>query len=136
MFDISSPTVYIPTIFLMIVGSFISVLYRDAKKNTREHTWELPYFGEIALSMNYLNRNILEDGRFCYRQNVDPEITYDNTVYNSLRHAGTLYSMYLYETMGLENKFHDNRILSSKYFINRYLKKLEDNKYVMTNLPN
>ena len=135
MFDISSPTVYIPTIFLMIVGAFISVLYRDAKKNTREHTWELPYFSEIALSMNYINRNILEDGRFCYRQNVDPEVTYDNTIYNSLRHAGTLYAMYLYETMGLETKFHDNRILASKYFIDRYLKKIDDDKYVVVSYP-
>jgi hypothetical protein len=135
MFDLSSPTVYIPTIFLMIVGGFISVLYRDAKKNTREHTWELPYFSEIALSMNYINRNILEDGRFCYRNNVDPEITYDNTVYNSLRHAGTLYSMYLYEKLGLEMKFHDNRILASKYFIDRYLKKIDDDKYVVISYP-
>ena len=134
MFDLSSPTVYIPTIFLMIVGGFISVLYRDAKKNTREHTWELPYFSEIALSMNYINRNILEDGRFCYRQNVDPEVTYDNTIYNSLRHAGTLYAMYLYETMGLETKFHDNRILASKYFIDRYLKKIDD-KYAVVSYP-
>ena len=135
MFDLSSPTVYIPTIFLMIVGGFISVLYRDAKKNTREHTWELPYFSEIELSMNYINRNILENGRFCYRQNVNSEISYDNTIYNSLRHAGTLYSMYLYEIMGLETKFHDNRILASKYFIDRYLKKLDDDKYVVVSYP-
>ena len=135
MFDLSSPTVYLPTIFLIIVGAFISILYKDAKRNTREHTWELPYFSEIALSMNYIARNILENGRFCYRQNVDPEIKYDNTVYNSLRHAGTLYSMYLYETLGLETKFKDNRIMSSKYFIERYLKEIEDGKYAVISYP-
>ncbi len=135
MLDFSSPTVYIPTIFIMIVAVFITIIRRDARNNTREHTWELPYFNEIALSMNYLNRNILEDGRFQYRQNVDPEIEYENTTYNSLRHAGTLYSMYLYEKMGLETKFHDARILSSKYFIERYLKKIDDTRYAVLSLP-
>lgn len=135
MFDLSLPTVYIPTIFLMIVGIFVSILYKDAKKNTREHTWELPYYDEILLSMNYINRNILENGRFCYRNNVDPDIEYDNNVYNSLRHAGVLYSMFLYEKMGLETKFHDNRILASKYFIERYLKKIDDDKWVTLSLP-
>ncbi len=135
MFDFSSPTVYIPTIFLMIVGIFISILYKDAKKNTRDNTWELPYYSEILLSMNYINRNILENGRFCYRNNVDPEIKYDQTVYNSLRHAGVLYSMYEYEKLGLENKFKENRILSSKYFIDRYLKKLDEEKWAVISLP-
>ena len=136
MFDLSSiATSYIPIIFLIIVGIFVSILWKDARKNTHEHTWELPYFDEIALSMNYLNRNIKEDGRFQYRQNVNPEIIYENTTYNSLRHAGTLYAMYEYEKLGLETKFHDNRILSSKYFINRYIKKIDDTKYAVVSLP-
>ena len=135
MFDLSSPTSYIPTIFLVIVGVFISILWKDARKNTHEHTWELPYFDEIASAMNYINRNIYPDGRFQYRHNVDPEITYENNVYNSLRHAGTLYAMYEYEAIGLETKFKDNRILSSKYFIERYIRKLDDTRYVVVSLP-
>ena len=58
MLEFSSPTVYIPTIFLVLVTIFISVLYKDARKNTRENTWDLPYFDEIALSMNYINNCI------------------------------------------------------------------------------
>ncbi len=135
MFDLSSPTTYIPTIFIIMVGIFISVLWKDARKNTHENTWELPYFDVIALSMNYINRNINPDGRFQYRQNVDPEITYKNDVYNSLRHAGTLYTMYQYEKLGLETKFKDNRIISSKYFIDRYIRKLDDSKYVVVSFP-
>lgn len=135
MFDLSSPASYIPTIFLVIVGVFVSILWKDARKNTHEHTWELPYFDEIALSMNYINRNIHPDGRFQYRHNVDPEITYENDVYNSLRHAGTLYAMYEYEKIGLESKFKDNRLLSSKYFIDRYVRKLDDARYVVVSLP-
>lgn len=135
MFDLSSPTSYIPTIFLTIVTVFIAILWKDARKNTHENTWDLPYFDEIALSMNYINNCILPDGRFKYMQNVDPEIAYKNNVYNSLRHAGTLYAMYQYEKLGLETKFKDNRILSCKYFIDRYLKVLDDDKNIIVSYP-
>lgn len=135
MFDLSSPSVYIPTIFLMIVGIFVSILWKDARKNTHDNTWELPYYDVIALSMEYINRNIHPDGRFQYRQNVDPEITYQNNVYNSLRHAGTLYAMYQYEKLGLESKYKDNRILASQYFLEKYVVKLDDNRYVAVSLP-
>ena len=110
MLDLSSPTVYIPTIFLAIVAVFVSILHKDARKNTRENTKDLPYYTEIGLSMGYIGRNVLEDGRFTYRNNVNTEITYDNNVYNSLRHAGVLYSMYMYEEYGLETKYYDERV--------------------------
>ncbi len=85
--------------------------------------------------MGYINRNILEDGRFVYRKNVDPEIIYENKTYNSLRHAGTLYSMYMYEKYGLEKRYYDSRVLSSKYFVERYVKKLENDKYAVISIP-
>lgn len=135
MFDISSPTVYIPLIFLTLVAIFVSILYKDAKKNTKENTKDLPYYYEIGLSMNYINRNLLEDGRFQYRKNVDPGIEYENTTYNSLRHAGTLYSMYMYEQLGLVENYKESRIRSSKYFVDRYVKKLGKDKYIVLSLP-
>lgn len=135
MFDISSPTTYIPAIFLTLVAIFVSILYKDAKKNTHEHTKDLPYYHEIGVSMNYIHRNILEDGRFQYRRNIDPEIIYENTTYNALRHAGVLYSMYMYEKLGLVNRFKEERIKSSKYFINRYIKKLDDNRNYVVSIP-
>lgn len=135
MFDLSSPSVYIPTIFIMIVGIFVSVLWKDARKNTHANTWDLPYFDVIELSMGYINRNINPNGRFQYRCNVDPEIEYDNDIYNSLRHAGMLYTMYQYEKLGLETKYKENRILSSQYFIDRYVRNLKDNKYAVISFP-
>lgn len=136
MFDISSPTTYIPTIFITIVAIFVSFLYKDSKKNTRENTKDLPYYTQIALSMGYINRNILENGRFQYRKHIDPEITYDNNTYNSLRHAGVLYSMYMYEKYGLNEKYKESRILASKYFIKRYIKKLgKGGKYIVVTMP-
>ena len=36
MFDLTSPTIYIPTIFITLVLIFISILYKDARKKTLE----------------------------------------------------------------------------------------------------
>lgn len=135
MFDLSSPTVYIPVLFLIIVVVFVTILHGDAKKNTRENTKYLPYYNEIGLSIHYIYRNILDDGRFQYRNHVNPEIEYENTTYNALRHAGVLYSLYMYEKYGLEKKYHEARVKASKYFIDRYIKKLKDDKYVVASIP-
>ena len=135
MFDLSSPTVYIPVLFLIIVVVFVTILHGDAKKNTRENTKDLPYYNEIGLSMHYIYRNILENGRFQYRNHVNPKIKYENTTYNALRHAGVLYSLYMYEKYGLEKKYHEVRVKASKYFIDRYIKKLKDDKYVVASIP-
>ena len=135
MFDISSPAIYVPTIFLTLLAIFIAVLCKDSKKYTSENTKDLPYYHEIGLSMGYLGRNLEEDGRFVYRRNVDSEINYDNRVYNSLRHVGTLYSMYLYELLGLETRYKEARINSAQYFVKRYVKKIDDNKSVVVSLP-
>ncbi len=135
MFDISSPTTYIPTIFLTLVAVFVTILHKEAKHLTHETTRGLPYYDEIETSMGYINRCIHEDGRFEYRKNVDSEIRYDNKTYNSLRHAGTLYSMYMYEKQGLVNKYHEERIKASRYFVENYVKKLEEGRYVVVSLP-
>lgn len=135
MFDISSPSTYLPTIFLTLIAIFVSILYKDAKKNTHDSTENLPYYHEIGVSMGYIQRCILEDGRFQYRKNIDSSITYDNNIYNSLRHAGTLYSMYVYEKLGLVKKYYEDRVKSSKYFVDRYIKKLGQNKYVVISIP-
>ncbi len=136
MFDISSPTTYIPTIFLTLVAVFVSILYKDAKRYPfRKSTKDLPYYVEISNSMGYINRCILPDGRFQYRKNIDSDIKYENTTYNSLRHAGTLYSMYMYEKYGYVEKYYDERVKSSKYFVERYIKTVDDNKKAVISLP-
>ncbi len=136
MFDISAPSTYIPVIFVSIVVVFVSFLYKDSKKNTRENTVDLPYYTEISTSMGYIERNIHEDGRFQYRKHIDADIEIKNDIYNSLRHAGVLYSMYMFEKLGLSDKYKELRILSSKYFIQRYVKKLGNKgKYMVISIP-
>ena len=136
MFDISSPSTYIPTIFVSIVLVFMAFLYKDAKKHTHENTVDLPYYTEISMSMEYINRNIHENGRFQYRKHIDSEIEIENDLYNSLRHAGVLYSMYMYEKLGLSTKYKEARLTASKYFIDRYVKKFgSKGKYVVISIP-
>ena len=122
MFDLSSPTVYIPVLFLIIVVVLLlycMVMQRKIHGKTQKTSRIIT---EIGLSMHYIYRNILENGRFQYRNHVNPEIEYENTTYNALRHAGVLYSLYMYEKYGLEKKYHEARVKASKYFIDRYIK--------------
>ena len=43
--------------------------------------------------------------------------------------------MYMYEEYGLETKYHDERVRASKYFVERYVEKLEDGKYCVISDP-
>lgn len=135
MIELSSPVIYISISFALLIFIFASIFSKDAKKLIHKSTKGMPYYDEITESMGYITRNILKSGRFKYRNNVDPEIKYGNKIYNSLRHAGTLYSMYLYEEFRHEKQYHDLRILSSRYFINRYIKEIDKNKYAVISIP-
>ena len=119
----------------MIVVIYASILRKDSKKYTHDNAKDYPYYDEINMSMAYLNRNILENGRFQYRNNVNPEIVYDNKQYNSLRHAGTLYAMYKFEEKEFEKKYYDERIISSKYFVENYIKQIDKTKFVVISKP-
>ncbi len=136
MFDISAPSTYIPVIFVSIVLVYVAFLYKDAQKHTHENTVDLPYYTEISTSMEYIGRNIHENGRFQYRKHIDPEIVIEDDLYNSLRHAGVLYSMYMYEKYGLSDKYKEERFTASKYFIDKYVKKFgSKGKYVVISVP-
>ena len=135
MLDFTSPSVYIPTTFVLLIIVFAVIFAKDAKRIIRRSTKGFPYHDEIDLSMGYIERNILDNGRFVYRKNVDTEIEYDNNIYNSLRHAGTLYSMCLYEKCTSDTKYRRSRLLASKYFVKKYIKKVSEGKYGIISIP-
>ena len=85
----------------------------------------------VLLSIEYLSKNTLPSGRFVYNSNVDPEIKYSNVRYNALRHAGTLYSMYLCEKYLHNNTLQEKRYQASEYFVKRYVKEVLPNKYAV-----
>ena len=135
MLDFSSSAIYLPAIFISLVLFLAVFIAKESKKNNSVLVRELPYYDEINLSMDYIGRNVLKNGRFIYRKNVDPEIKYDNKIYNSLRHAGILYSMYMYEKSGYGEKYKAQRYLACEYFIKRYIKKLDKTRYIVVSSP-
>ena len=86
---------------------------------------------EIHLSMEYLANHTLPSGRFVYNANINPDIKYSSKQYNALRHAGTLYAMYLCERYLNDYSLRDKRYLASKYFVENYVKLLEDGMYAV-----
>lgn len=135
MLDLSLPAVYVPAIFLTLVFCLAVFIAKEAKKAGGVSLDKLPYYNEINLSMGYIGRNVLENGRFKYRKNVDSEVKYNNKIYNSLRHAGILYSMYMYEKYGYPATYKKFRYNASKYFIKKYIKKLDETRRVVVSLP-
>lgn len=135
MLDISSSAIYIPAIFISLVFFLAVFIAKENKKAGGTPLNTLPYSDEINLSMDYIGRNILKSGRFKYRKNVDPEIKYNNKIYNSLRHAGILYAMYMYEKAGYPHTYKAGRHLAAEYFIERYIKKFGETRYIVISYP-
>lgn len=135
MLDLSSPAIYVPAIFLSLVLTLAVFIAKEGRFCRGIPLDKIPYYDEINLSMGYIGRNILKSGRFNYRKNVDAEIKYNNKIYNSLRHAGILYSMYMYEVAGYPETYKHDRYRACEYFIKRYIKKIDDKCYVVVSSP-
>ncbi len=130
-----SAAVYVPLIFIILVIILAFILNKDARKLVHFSTKGMPYHDEIKTSVEYIIRNLLESGRFKYRNNVDPTIEYENESYNSLRHAGVLHCLFLYEKYTNDLQYHDKRLLSSEYFIKRYIEKIENFYNCVISIP-
>lgn len=89
----------------------------------------------ILLAVDYLSKNTLPDGRFVYNSSTDPGIKYSNVQYNALRHAGTLYSMYLCERYLNNFSLQEKRYLASKYFVDNYVKQISPDMYAVVSNP-
>lgn len=89
----------------------------------------------ISLAIEYLVKSTSASGRFVYNANVDPEIIYSGKKYNALRHAGTLYSMYLCERVLKNDSLKEKRYLASEYFIKNYIKEVRPNIYAVVSKP-
>ncbi len=117
---IAVAAILVVVISLVCLGMF--------KRNTK-------FDKSIHLAMGYLANQTLEDGRFVYKTSVSPDKNIDSPRYNSLRHAGVLYSMYLCERYLKDYSLHDKRILASKYFIKRYIQPVTDEMYAVVSIP-
>ena len=85
----------------------------------------------IAYALEYLSKSTGENGRVVYEANVDADVKYGNIRYNALRHAGTLYSMYLCERYLKNFSLQQKRYLASDYFVKKYVKEVRPNLYAV-----
>lgn len=125
-------TIYITMSVLIFILLVYSVIKKPAV-NASESKNNID--SSIQLAMTYLSKSTLENGRFVYNANVNPEISYSNVKYNALRHAGTLYSMYLCERYLKDNSLREKRYLASQYFVENYVKKISSDMYAVVSKP-
>lgn len=87
----------------------------------------------ISLAMEYLSKSTLPNGKFVYNANTNPNnpVKFAENQYNALRHAGTLYSMYLVERLYNDNSLKDKRLLASQYLIDNYIREIRPNIYAV-----
>ena len=106
---------------------------KDSLTITPESADELE--NAIILAMLYISKNIQQDGRFVYRNSLNPQKKYSAKYYSSLRHAGTLYSMYLCERLLGKEALYNKRLLSSEYLVKNYIKKVGKDMYGLLSKP-
>ncbi len=121
----------ISTIVLVVAAYLLG--YKNATSALEVSNTNLD--NSIALAIEYLSKSVSEKGRFLYKANIDPEVKYSSKKYNALRHAGTLYSMYLCERVLGNNSLKEKRYLASEYFIKNYVKEIKPNIYAVVSKP-
>lgn len=123
-------------IFLLSVVAFVSVFVAKNHKNSVEAA---PLTGTLEsampLAMTYLSNATLPSGRFVYTKNLDASIKYNSKRYNALRHAGTLYSMYLCELYLNDFSLQQKRYLASDYFVKNYIEEISPDMFAVVSKP-
>ena len=97
-------------------------------------------YDRINLCMTYLANHTSDYGQFVYETNVNPD-GFSSKKYNPVRHAGTLYSMYLCERVLKNNKYIKTAEVNKNFFYtititikeHDVLFKNSNNKYVLEN---
>ncbi len=76
-------------------------------------------------AVQYIVKNTETDGRFVYRNSIDPEIQVDES-YNILRHAGTIYAMCGYYDVYPNDELKAAILLAGSYLQNVAIKPLPE----------
>jgi len=105
----------------------ISNMLGNDKKNAKKDGDVVE--NSIILALFYLSKSVMPSGRFVYKKNINPKKNYADNQYGSLRHAGTLYSMYQCEKYQGKTVLKKKRYLASEYLIKNYIKKIDSNMY-------
>ena len=115
--------------------SSIVDFFKNNKQSNEQYLNEDILDNCILLAMLYISRNTTESGKYVYRSNTDVQTRYSDRHYSSLRHAGTLYSMYLCETLLGNVAIKNKRYTASDYFIKNYVKRVNADMYGVVSKP-
>lgn len=74
----------------------------------------------IHLAAQYLTNQIEDDGRFVYRLNTNPRVKLPEK-YNVLRHAGGIYSLWMYLKAYPNEEIKTRTLLATRYLIDHSL---------------
>lgn len=125
---------YIVLIFLAI-GIFTWIISKDATKFMGTENSLSKIHRVILNALNYINENMLDNGRFVYMRSVKDQFNPNLVVYNSSHHARLLYSLYLCERkLGIKS-LAERRKQSAKYFVEKYVKPIGFGKYAAISDP-
>lgn len=90
----------------------------------------------IELAAAYIISNTNADGRVAYERHLNPLVTPNVKRYNILRHAGTIYSTYLYEQANPQNaEMHATRLRLANYVVKYYLREIENGMMTIVSSP-
>ena len=119
------------SIILVILVCMAAISFICVKSFTRNNAFD----DSINLAIAYIANHTEPEGRFIYKTSTDPEKKFNRARYNSVRHAGVLYSMYLCERYLKNHSLRDKRYLASDYFVKRYIKPAGKDMFMVISLP-
>lgn len=122
-------------IFFILIVIFAIIVARDAKNFIHTKNHQKKVNNSIQLGMEYLSNSILSSGRITCVKNIKKGFTYGQEFYDTISHAGTLYSLYTLEKLLDINVLKEKRMISSLYFIKEYIKKLDNGMYAVVSKP-
>lgn len=117
------------------IGIFAWFISKDAKKFMRSENSLTRIHNSIVYMLNYINENMLDNGRFIYVRNLKGKNKANFEAYSTTHHARMLYSLYLCEKDLQIDGLADRRRQSAKYFVDKYVKPMGFGRYAAVSDP-
>ena len=117
------------------IGIFAWFISKDAKKFMRSENSLTRIHSAIVYMLNYINENMLDNGRFIYVRSLKGKHKANFEAYSTTHHARMLYSLYLCEKDLHLNGLSERRRQSAKYFVDKYVKPMGFGRYAAVSDP-
>ena len=125
---------YILLVFIAI-GIFGYFIAKDAKKYMRGENSLSKVHNTIIYALQYVNENMLDNGRLVYVRNLKDKYSTNKVTYNTTNHARMLYSLRLCEKELDIEGLAERRRASAKYFVDTYVRDLGFGRYAAISNP-